>query len=225
MAKNIDIKGIKIDAIPKWARVLILVLIPLLVGTAFYFLYVQDKQKQIAGLDGQIQKIQLEISKNEAKVRRLAALREQNEWLKQRLDDLKAKLPKESEIVELLRKVSEKGTRAGLEIVKWKPGTRHPNPNGLYDEIPVDVEVLGGYHDLGMFFNGISQLTRIVNISGINMAQSHGVQATKRTRSQLAGRTDLLSVSFKATTFAVSTAKAPDATGATGRRTAQRKPG
>ncbi|PIQ45068.1 MAG: pilus assembly protein PilO, partial [Deltaproteobacteria bacterium CG12_big_fil_rev_8_21_14_0_65_43_10] len=34
----------------------------------------------------------------------------------------------------------------------------------FYAEIPVDIKVLGKFHDIVAFFNRVSKLTRIVNI-------------------------------------------------------------
>jgi len=212
MALELDMKGFNADKIPGWARVLIVVLIPALVGGAYFYFYFSPKTKEIAGLEKRLSDLQGQIATNETKARRLAVLKEQNQWLEQRLEELKGQLPKESEITELLRSVSEKGRQAGLDIVKWKPGTRRNNPSGLYDEIPVDVSAVGGYHDLGDFFNGITQLRRIVNISGIRM-KKEGTSAVVKGKNEGVVQEDLLSVEFKATTFAVSTAPPPEPQG------------
>ncbi len=79
-------------------------------------------------------------------------------------------MPEEKEVSVLLKQISDLGVRSGLEILLWKPGTRKPDPSGLYIEIPVSVEVVGGYHDLGVFYSHISRIKRIVNISNINIS-------------------------------------------------------
>ncbi|HEW81318.1 MAG TPA: hypothetical protein ENH18_03005 [Nitrospirae bacterium] len=59
------------------------------------------------------------------------------------------------------------GLRSGLDIILWKPEPRKTDPEGLYVEIPVNVEVMTNYHQLGVFFSHISRLQRLVNISDI----------------------------------------------------------
>ena len=69
----------------------------------------------------------------------------------------------------LLKQISELGLKSGLEILLWKPQARKTDPQGLYVEIPVNVEVLTEYHELGVFYSHISRLPRLVNISDIKM--------------------------------------------------------
>jgi type IV pilus assembly protein PilO len=40
----------------------------------------------------------------------------------------------------------------------------------FYAEIPVAMNVVGGYHDLAVFFDKVARLSRIVNIKNISMA-------------------------------------------------------
>ena len=44
----------------------------------------------------------------------------------------------------------------------------------FYEEIPVAINVNGGYHDVGAFFDRIANLSRIVNIKDIRMAPAGG---------------------------------------------------
>ena len=92
-----------------------------------------------------------------------------NDEIKKRLAELQEQLPEEKEVSPLLRQISDLGLKSGLEILLWRPETRKPDPAGLYVEIPVQVDVTGGYHDLGIFFSHISQIKRIVNLSNIKL--------------------------------------------------------
>jgi type IV pilus assembly protein PilO len=103
------------------------------------------------------------------KVRKLDELRVEYEKLKLQLAALKQIMPEEKEVSVLLKQISDLGLTSGLVIVLWKPTSRIQDPEGVYVEIPVQVEVLGGYHDLGVFYSHISRLPRIVNISNIKL--------------------------------------------------------
>ncbi|MFQ5781101.1 MAG: type 4a pilus biogenesis protein PilO, partial [Nitrospiria bacterium] len=63
--------------------------------------------------------------------------------------------------------------------------------SGLYVEIPVNIEVAGGYHSLAVFFDKISKLSRIVNVSNIRMT------SPKAERDNI-----VIQTSFSATAFA-----------------------
>jgi len=89
--------------------------------------------------------------------------------LQSQLAMLQAQLPMEQEVSSLLKQVSDLSIESGLEVKLWKPGARKKDSSGMYLEIPVDVEVSGGYHSLASFFDRISKLPRIVNITNLNM--------------------------------------------------------
>ncbi len=164
--------GVKLDLAktPKWVQIIIIVIFVAGVGAGYFFLQYKPKSEQIDGLIATIQKQQNDISVKKAKAARLEELKKENEWLKSRLKELTEQLPEEGEVSGLLRQISDLGKSADLEILSWVPGRKRTNPSGLYEEIPVDVALNGTYHNLGAFFSKISQMTRIVNITGIRMS-------------------------------------------------------
>jgi type IV pilus assembly protein PilO len=161
----------KIDLrnIPVYAKIIILVLITLIPVVIFYFLVYSPKTKEIKTLEASITKLDNEIASAEVKVRRLDELKAEHEKLKKQLAALEEIMPEEKEVSVLLKQISDLGLTSGLVMVLWKPTSRIQDPEGVYVEIPVQVEVLGGYHDLGVFYSHISRLPRIVNISNIKL--------------------------------------------------------
>jgi type IV pilus assembly protein PilO len=76
-------------------------------------------------------------------------------------------LPDKEEIPLLLTSISQFGHDAGLEFILFEP---KPEINrDFYAEIPVSVTVAGNYHQVGVFFDKVSNLNRIVNIKDIKM--------------------------------------------------------
>lgn len=195
LALKTDFNLNSINKLPGWAQILIVILAPVLVVTAFYFVQYQPKNQQINSLLSHIQKQENEISIKETKARRLVVLKAENEWLKARLKELQEQLPEEKEVSGLLRQISDLGLSSGLEIISWIPGQKRTNPSGLYDEIPVKIVVTGGFHNLGKFFSNISAMTRIVNIAEIQVSSS-------KKQGKNVGTGNLLDVKFTATAFA-----------------------
>ncbi len=77
-------------------------------------------------------------------------------------------LPDKKEIPSLLTNITESGKDAGLEFLLFQP---KPEINkDFYAEIPVSIKVAGNYHNVGLFFDKVSRLSRIVNIKDIVMA-------------------------------------------------------
>jgi len=165
----IDINLNSIKNIPFHYQVIISVLPPLILIVAFVFMVYMPKNQEIDGLNLKLKTLTAEIAESEEKVKRLDALMAENKILKERLTELRKQLPQEKEVSVLLKQISELGLKSGLGIILWKPAPKKTDPEGLYVEIPVAVEVMSGYHQLGAFFSHISRLPRLVNISDIKL--------------------------------------------------------
>jgi len=94
--------------------------------------------------------------------------------LKREYDELHASwllakelLPEEKEVAALLSKVTIAGQQAGVKFTLFKP-----NPavdRGYYVEHPVEVSVVGGFHEIASFLSEIANLSRIVNVSRLKL--------------------------------------------------------
>ena len=185
MAININMKSL-----PSYAKILIAVLPSVILAALITILVILPKQKEIKALDATIDTQNNEIATSQAKAAKLDILKQENERLIARINELKEQLPEEKEISSLLKQVSDLGIAAGLEIKSWRPGQKANHPSGIVYEIPVSVDVIGSYHNLGYFLSSLTKLNRIVNISDMRMGSPKEVKGA-----------NLLSVSFKASTF------------------------
>jgi len=185
----IDINLNTIKKMPFHYQVIIAVLPSLILIAAFVYLIYMPKVEDIDGLNLKITQLNVEIVNSEEKVKRLDALIVENKVLKARLAELRKQLPEEKEVSVLLKQISALGLKSGLDIILWKPEPRKTDPEGLYVEIPVKVEVMTGYHQLGAFFSHISRLQRLVNISDIKLDVKKEVRGTPRIYATFIART------------------------------------
>lgn len=189
MALNVDFSSFK--ALPNYQKAVLVAVPVIMLLAAFVWFVYMPKNAQIVAIEQQIAQINNEINVNEAKARRLDELKRENAALDKQLTLLKEQLPPESEVATLLKQVSDLGIKTGLDFKLWKPADRRPGSSGLYTEIPVEVEVAGGYHALGAFFDRIGKLSRIVNVSGLKMSN------VKSDKDRL-----MIQTTFRATAFA-----------------------
>lgn len=87
--------------------------------------------------------------------------------------DLKAaltKLPDKKEIPSLLRNISNLGREDGLEVLLFRP--QPEKPGQFYVRVPVELNFVGLYHKIGMFFYHVGTLSRIVNIETFTMEKA-----------------------------------------------------
>jgi type IV pilus assembly protein PilO len=166
---NIDF----IKKLPPYQKMLVLGLIVILVVAMFFWFFYLPANNQIVGLRSDIAKLDGEIGINRAKVEKLDQLKKENAELERQLAEKKEQLPPEAEVANLLKQVSDLGLRVGLDFKLWRPASKKENSSGLYAEIPVDVEIGGGYHTTAAFFDSVSRLPRIVNITNIKMGNAH----------------------------------------------------
>ncbi|MFQ5587870.1 MAG: type 4a pilus biogenesis protein PilO [Nitrospiria bacterium] len=185
----IDVETIK-SLTSKQKLVLLFMICVAVVSSFIWFVFI-PKNEEIHRLDRDISTLNNEINVLRIKVRRLAQLKQENLKLQRKLKEMKEQLPPEAEVEFLLKQVSDLGGGSGLDFKLWRPGPKVVNASGLYTEIPVSIEVAGGYHSVGVFFDKISKMRRIINISNIRMS------SPKIVRNQV-----MIQTSFSATAFA-----------------------
>ncbi len=156
---------------------------------------------QIKQLEKDLKGLQATISENDAKIRKLDQLRAEVKVLEERLRVLTEQLPPGSEVSGLLRQLQNLVSQSGLSLKLWRPDKRRPHPSGLYEEIPITVELTGGYHDTALFLDRVSKMTRIVNMLNLKM--------TGATMNKSSGAIEIR-ISSTAMTFAA-VEKKPDA--------------
>ncbi|HET6466703.1 MAG TPA: type 4a pilus biogenesis protein PilO [Nitrospiria bacterium] len=162
-----------IKNLPTYQKLLALFLINILIIAMFFWFFYLPQNNEVAGLRADIAKLDGEIGIQRAKVEKLDQLKKENAELEKQLAEKKEQLPPEAEVATLLKQVSDLGLRVGLDFKLWRPSAKKEDPSGLYSEIPVEVEVGGGYHTTALFFDSVSQLPRIVNITNIKMGSPH----------------------------------------------------
>ncbi len=185
MATSLNIKNL-----PPYAKAIISVLPAVIVSVVVLIVLIMPKQKEIKTLDAKIDTQNNEIAASQSKAAKLDILKQENERLIARINELKEQLPEEKEISSLLKQVTDLGIAAGLNIKSWKPGQKAAHSSGIVFEIPVSVDVEGTYHNLGYFLSSLTRLNRIVNITDMKLGSPKEVKGE-----------NLLSVSFKAATF------------------------
>jgi type IV pilus assembly protein PilO len=159
----------KIQKIPTRTRAIAFgVLIVALVAAYVYQFHI-PMRTTIEQLEQSVAELQGKIRQNDNKIMKLDELRAEVKGLQGRLVVLTEQLPPESEVSGLLRQIQAIVNQSGLVLKLWKPGKRKTHASGLYEEIPISLTLIGGYHNTATLFDRVGKLTRIVNILNIKM--------------------------------------------------------
>lgn len=77
-------------------------------------------------------------------------------------------LPNKSQMDALLVDINQAGLGRGLQFELFKPAGRE-TVREFYAELPINLKVVGVYHDMGAFASDVGQLSRIVTLNNVNM--------------------------------------------------------
>lgn len=157
----------KIGKLSKLYRLLIsLGIIVLFAGPIVYFSYL-PKMEKIDTLNKEYEELDLKLTQFKAKASSLRAVQKQFKDAENEFKIVMKALPEKKEIPNLLASISSSGQDSGLEFALFEP--KPENMKDFYAEIPVSVKVSGSYHNVAMFFDKVSRLSRIVNIDNISL--------------------------------------------------------
>jgi type IV pilus assembly protein PilO len=118
---------------------------------------------EAAKLEVERKKLETSVQSAQAMVANLDKIRKERETLELQLKEVSKRLPGERESAEVLRSVESLAGRSGLTLGSVKK--RAVRSQELYAELPMEVGVGGGYHELVRFADQLSQLDRLVTLS------------------------------------------------------------
>jgi type IV pilus assembly protein PilO len=146
-------------------KIALAVVVPLLVLFAYYFLVVSPRVRRTHELEAHIDEMLQERDRKTFEAAQMPERQQEVEQLDKQLKLALTRLPDEKEIPELLSSISNLGRDAGLDILVFR---QMPEAyQEFYAEVPVDMQVRGGYHQVAQFLDRVGKLDRIVNVSNI----------------------------------------------------------
>ena len=177
------------EKLPFWGQLAVFVAIAAAIVGVAYWLWpgIEDQGTQIDTLKGELSSKQAQIDEGRAIEQKLPEFEAEIASLERKLGDIQQILPSRTETGDLLRWIKNLGDQSNLDLNSFGPGTLKPVE--FYKEFPIDMQVTGRYHDLGIFLDRVSKYSRIVNVDNLSMSAARG--KTEKT----------ISASFTATTF------------------------
>ena len=158
---------ISLSKLPWYGQVGAFVVVAGLAIFGFWNYYVTDMQADIEIRQARLNTLRADIARGVATARRLPEFQSQVTELEHRLEGLKAVLPEEKDVAEILRRVQGLATQSNLSIQRFTPQPQKQQQ--LYAELPFKLQAEGTYHDLGLFFDRISKFHRIINVSDVSI--------------------------------------------------------
>jgi type IV pilus assembly protein PilO len=152
------------------------VLAAIICGAFWYFWYspaLEEESKKTT----QLESLQREIRALEVTANKLQEFQREVQLLEAQLETLKRILPPDKETPDLMRRVQSLASQSRLNIKNFTPAAEVTRD--FYKEVPINVDVEGTYHDLGQFFDRVSRLARLVNMTNVKVKAQATQTASK----------------------------------------------
>jgi type IV pilus assembly protein PilO len=157
----------KLTKLPRPYRTAIMPGIVVIVFLFYWYSFYSSAGKELDTLRGQELELQRKLNEVRSVTQNLGAFEEELGRLDRELVVALRQLPNDKELPVLLTDISTLGKNAGLEFKSFKP--KPEIPREFYSEVPIEIQFHGHFHEIAEFFDQISRLPRIVNVSDLKM--------------------------------------------------------
>lgn len=160
-------------------------LLAVVLGLGYYF-HLQDLQLQLEQQRAQEVMLKQQFSTKAFQAANLEAYKEQMAEMENSFGALLRQLPSDTEVPGLLEDITRTGLGSGLEFeeIKLQPEVAQQ----FYIELPINIKVTGGYHDLATFVSGVSSLPRIVTLHDFDIVPDKN-ETTSKLRMSIVAKT------------------------------------
>ena len=155
---------------PKEVKIVVGVVCSIIVGAISFYAIISGKLPQLETAQNK----EIELRQTfETKYRiavNLQAHKEQLAQIQESFSSMLKSLPTSNETPGLLDDITFVGTDAGLtfKLLNWQSEI----PKEFYTELPIQMEVSGGYHEFGQFASNIANLPRIVTLHDFDISSA-----------------------------------------------------
>ena len=163
-----DPKLEKLLKLPLYQRLAILaVLVVLLAGSCAWLLILPEYEK-MGQMDQELSRLQADLIQKQRIANNLPKFKAEFSKLEEQLTAALTQLPNKKEIPSLLTNLATIARDNGLDVVSFSP--KAEVSKGFYAEVPGSVDLVGTYHQVAEFAQAVSNLSRIVNLSDLELS-------------------------------------------------------
>ncbi|HEY2956220.1 MAG TPA: type 4a pilus biogenesis protein PilO [Candidatus Eisenbacteria bacterium] len=131
-----------------------------------------NQRERIAVLKAEYEKKSTELARARATVADLPRFEAEYEQLHQRWSLAAELLPTDRQVAALLRKITLAAQQTGVQFVTFRPSG--PRNEQYYTEMPLQISVSGGYHQIGSFLAELANLRRIITVANVKLKVNGG---------------------------------------------------
>jgi len=186
----------EMSGIKQWATVL---LGGAVVTAALYFTMFKSQNEKNATAQHALEDKIRENNELESYRPKLKQMEQQLAELKQQLEIEQRIVPDEKQVDGFMTMLDAEAQKAGVELRRYT--AKDTKSQQYYTEVPFEIELDGRYYGALEFFDRVSKLERIVNISGLLVSTTKNPTGAKAKRTYQYSPNESVIATFMATTY------------------------
>src|SRR5262245_46054076 len=135
-----------LSKLPWYGQVGVFVAVAVGSVAAFWNYYAQPAQAEIDTRMTTLTQVRADINRGLTTARRLPEFRKEVATLELQLDRLRAVLPEERDVADLLNRINSMATQSNLKVLGYLPAAM--TKKALHSEWPIGLRLEGSYHDM-----------------------------------------------------------------------------
>ena len=174
-----------INAAGNWptpVKVIAILIVSTLVAVAAVYFITFPQLDELEALQKEEVNLKAAFETKQKKAINLSDYRAQLDQIEASLGDMLKQMPTKAEVASLLVDISQTGLASGLEFKLFQPSPELRKE--FYSELPINIQVIGKYEELGLFVSGLASLPRIVTVHDVSMSPS-GKDSNRMTMSAI----------------------------------------
>ncbi|HEU4662725.1 MAG TPA: type 4a pilus biogenesis protein PilO [Dokdonella sp.] len=135
------------------------IIVALILFLGWYF-KISAQQEELKSAQAKEATLKKEFADKQGKVVNLDAYRKQLVDMEEMLQTMLRQLPSRTEMPDLLNNITQAALSAGIETQLFQPGAE--TMKDFYAEKPIQIKMIGTYHQFGTFISNVASLPRVV---------------------------------------------------------------
>lgn len=185
--RQIDLNDLDFNNVGSWPAAVKFIAGALLLVAVIalgYNFHLKDLQVSLEAKQAEELSLKEQFSSKAFQAANLDAYKEQMQEMEISFGALLKQLPSDTEVPGLLEDITRTGLGSGLEFeeIKLLPEAAQQ----FYIELPIQITVVGAYHDLATFVSGVASLPRIVTLHDFDLVPANDDGSSKLRMSILA---------------------------------------
>ncbi|MCU9947168.1 type 4a pilus biogenesis protein PilO [Pseudomonas sp. PDM13] len=187
--RKVDLNDLDFNNVGSWpvaVKIIACVLLMAAILALGYNFHLKDLELQLDQQRAEEETLKQQFTTKAFQAANLEAYKDQMKEMETSFGALLRQLPSDTEVPGLLEDITRTGLGSGLEFeeIKLLPETTQQ----FYIELPIQISVVGSYHDLATFVSGVASLPRIVTLHDFSITPLD-VDSTSKLRMSILAKT------------------------------------